>query len=379
MRRATRIHDVSAPSDRENSTLTIRSVRTTPVLVPMTYALGTSAARVTEAPLLLIDLETEDGITGRTYLFCYRPSGARAVALLLEDAVALIKGERVRPADIAAKLARRFALIGVTGTVRMALSGLDAAMWDVLGIAAGIPLATLLGSSPRPIPAYDSCGLGLMAPAAVADEAVRLTERGFKAVKLRLGYPTLEEDLAALKAVRERLGAGIKVMVDYNQALSVEDALLRAPALAAEGATWLEEPIRHDDLEGNARIAAAGKLPLQLGENFNGVEAMGAALRAKACHLVMPDLARIGGVTGWMDAAGLAAANGIPMSSHLFPEVSAHLLAATPTAHWLEYVDWADSIVQEPLRIVDGMAIVPDRPGAGLEWNEAAIARYRMS
>ena len=370
---------MSAPGGRESPKLTIRGARTTPVLVPMNFALGTSAARVTEAPLLLIDLETEEGVTGRTYLFCYRPSGARAVALLLDDAVSLIKGERVRPADIAAKLARRFALIGVTGTVRMALSGLDAAMWDAIGVAAGVPLASLFGSSPRPVPAYNSCGLGLMAPAAVADEAVRLTERGFKAVKLRLGYPTLEEDLAALKAVRKRLAAGIEVMVDYNQALSVEDALLRAPALAAEGAAWLEEPIRHDDLAGNARIAAANKLPVQIGENFNGVEAMAAALEARACHLVMPDLARIGGVTGWMDAAGLAAANGIKMSSHLFPEVSAHLLAATPTAHWLEYVDWADSIVREPLRIVDGMVLVPDRPGAGLEWDDAAVKRYRMT
>jgi len=371
--------DVSAPAGHRGPALTIRSVRTTPVLVPMTFALGTSAARVTEAPLLLIDLETEEGITGRNYLFCYRPSGARAIALLLDDAASLIKGEQVRPADIAARLARRFALIGVTGTVRMALSGLDAAMWDALARAAALPLASMLGSSPRRIPAYNSCGLGLMAPEAVADEAVRLTERGFKAVKLRLGYPTLKDDLSALKAVREHLGAGIEVMVDYNQALAIEDAIERAHALAAEGAAWLEEPIRHDDLDGNARIAAESKIPLQLGENFNGVEVMDAAVQAKACHLVMPDLARIGGVTGWLQAARLAAARPIPMSSHLFPEVSAHLLAATPTAHWLEYVDWADAIVQEPLEIVDGMAIVPNRPGAGLEWDVAAVERYRMT
>ncbi len=364
---------------QEGLVLTIRSTRVTPVLVPMTYALGTSAARVTEAPLLLIDLETEEGITGRTYLFCYRPSGARAIALLLEDAASLIEGEHVRPAEVAAKLGRRFALIGVTGTVRMALSGLDAAMWDALARAAALPLASMLGSSPRPIRAYNSCGLGLMAPAAVADEAMRLTERGFKAVKLRLGYPTLKEDLSALKAVRERLGAVIDVMVDYNQALSLEEAMLRAQALASEGIAWIEEPIRHDDLAGNARIAATSKIPLQLGENFNGVEAMSAMVQARACHLVMPDLARIGGVTGWMDAAGLASARGIPMSSHLFPEVSAHLLAATPTAHWLEYVDWGDAILREPLKIVDGMAIVPDRPGAGLEWDVAAVERYRMS
>src|SRR5262245_36738578 len=165
MRRAARQEcEVSAPVRRQDSWLTIRGVKTTPVLVPMTYALGTSAARVTEAPLLLIDLETEEGIIGRTYLFCYRPSGPRVIALLIEDAVSLIKGGRVHPTEIAAKLARRFALIGVTGTVRMALSGLDAAMWDALARSASLPLGDLLGGASLAIPAYNSCGLGLMTP-----------------------------------------------------------------------------------------------------------------------------------------------------------------------------------------------------------------------
>ena len=364
---------------RQIPKLTIRGTRLTPVLVPMTHALGTSAARVTEAPLLLIDLETEEGITGRTYLFCYRPSGARAIALLLHDAISLIKGEPARPACLAAKLMRTFALLGVTGTVRMALSGLDTAMWDALARAAAVPLASMLGSSPRPITTYNSCGLGLMAPEALADEAVRLTERGFRAVKLRLGYPTLKEDLSAFHAVRERLGAGVDVMVDYNQALSLEEAMLRTQALASEKIAWIEEPIRHDDRDGNVKIAAATTIPLQLGENFNGVETMSAMIEARACDLVMPDLARIGGVTGWMEAAAVASARGIPMSSHLFPEVSAHLLAATPTSHWLEYVDWADTILQNPLKIIDGMAIIPDRPGAGLEWDVVAVERYRIT
>jgi mandelate racemase len=142
--------------------------------------------------------------------------------------------------------------------------------------------------------------------------------------------------------------------------------VLRSRALASDGIAWLEEAIRHDDLAGNARISAAREVPLQLGENFNGVEAMAAALRLGASRLVMPDLARIGGVTGWIHAAGLAAAHGIRVSSHLFPKVSAHLLAVTPTAHWLAYVDWAD-------------AIVPDRPDAGLEWDAPAIEHYRMT
>jgi mandelate racemase len=133
--------------------LTIREVKTSAVEVPMTYPLGTSAATVRRAPLLLIDLETEEGVTGRTYLFCYRPSVPRAIDVVLRDAIALVKSETAAPLDIAAKLGRRFALVGVASVVRMALSALDAAIWDALAVAAGLPLATLLGAKPRPVPA----------------------------------------------------------------------------------------------------------------------------------------------------------------------------------------------------------------------------------
>jgi len=359
--------------------LTLRGVRTVAVEVPLRYVLGTSAATVRAAPLLLVDVETEQGIVGRTYIFCYRRSGARAIAHVLEEAAELVRGEAIAPLPMAATLQRRYALLGVTGIVRMALSALDAALWDAVAAAAGVPLAALLGSAPRPIRAYNSCGLGLMTPQAAADEAEQLLEGGFAAVKLRLGYSTLDADLAVTRAVRRRLPGHVELMVDYNQALSVDDALARGRALQSEGVAWLEEPIRHDDLRGNAAIAEALELPLQIGENFNGPHDLELALDAHACDLVMPDVARIGGVSGWMQAAGIAAARGVPMSSHLMPELSGHLLAATPTCHWLEYVDWADVLVQEPLRIEGGWALVPDRPGAGIAWDEAAVRHHRLA
>jgi mandelate racemase len=353
--------------------LTIRSVETFAVEVPMTYPLGTSAATVRRAPLLLVDLATEEGVTGRTYLFCYRPSVPRAIDAVLRDAVSLVAGEPAAPVEIAATLSRRFALVGASGLVRMALSALDAALWDALAVAAGLPLASLLGAGPKPVPAYNSSGLGLMPPEAAADEAERLLAGGFRSVKLRLGHRTLEEDLAAARAVRRRLPDRVELPVDYNQALSVAEAIRRGRALEGEGIAWLEEPVRHDDWAGNAAVARALAVPVQLGENFDGPEAMVAALAASACDLVMPDVARIGGVTGWIRAAGIAAAHGVEMSSHLHPELSAHLLAATPTCHWLEWVDWASPILEEPLRVEDGFARVPDRPGTGLAWRREAV------
>jgi mandelate racemase len=359
--------------------LTIRAVQATAVEVPMTYALGTSRQRVTAAPLLLIDLLTEQGVTGRAYLFCYLRGAAPAIAKMVEEVARVVKGDVVAPLDLWRKLATRFALIGVQGIVRMAMAGLDVAAWDALAIAAGLPLARLIGGELKPIPAYNSCGLGLMdEPEAVADEAEKLLAGGFRAIKLRLGYPTARQDLAALRAVRKRVGDEIKIMVDYNQALSVAEALQRGRMLDAENVFWLEEPIRHDDYAGSAKLARELKTPLQIGENFSESAALATALAAEASDFVMPDLERIGGVSGWQRAAALAAVRGIEMSSHLFPEVSAQLLAATPTCHFLEYVDWADKIVQQPLRIVDGCAVPSDRPGNGLAWDAAAVEHYRL-
>ncbi|MCZ7661311.1 MAG: mandelate racemase [Xanthobacteraceae bacterium] len=367
------------PPSSAAAPLTIRAVRAVGVEVPLRFALGTSRGTITRAPLLLIDLETEEGVTGRAYLFCYLREAAPAIAAILEEVARCVKGDRVAPLDLWAKLSARFALIGVQGIVRMALAGFDVAAWDALAIAAGRPLAAMLGAAPRRIPAYNSCGLGLMAPEALADEAERLLAGGFRAVKLRLGYPTLREDLAAVHAVRKRLPGHVALMVDYNQALDLPEARARGRALDREGLYWLEEPIRHDDYAGCAALARELALPVQIGENFSESAAMAGALAAGAADYVMPDLERIGGVTGWQRAASLAAAHRVPMSSHLFPEVSAHLLAATPTCHWLEYVDWADVLVEQPLRIEDGFAVVPDRPGNGLVWNEDAVARYRLS
>jgi len=358
--------------------LTVRAIRAVAVEVPLRFVLGTSAAAVRAAPLLLVDVETEEGITGRTYLFCYVRAAAPAIVSLLSAVEAAVKGQRVVPAERWAQLAKQFRLIGVQGVVRMAMSAFDTACWDALAIAANVPLVEYLGGARRPIPAYNSCGLGLMPTAALADEAEQLLEGGFGAVKLRLGYPTLEEDIAALHAVRARMPAAIRIMVDFNQALSVDEALKRGRALDGEGVYWIEEPIRHDDYRGAATLARELVTPIQIGENFSEPHSMAEALEMQACDYAMPDLERIGGVTGWRGAAALAAARTVPMSSHLFPEVSAHLLAVTPTAHWLEYVDWAGAIVEEPLAIVAGHAVIPARPGNGLAWNKEAVGRYRM-
>jgi mandelate racemase len=342
----------------------------------MNFALGTSAATVRDAPLLLLDLETREGVTGHAYQFCYRPVAAAAIMRLLDDVVEAVAEQPVVPHDLWSALSKRYTLIGVQGVVRMAMALVDVAGWDALAKAADLPLGRLLGADPRPVPAYNSNGLGLMPPGALVDETHKLLAGGFRAVKLRLGYATLNEDLAAVRAVRSAVPDDIAVMVDYNQALTVDEAMRRSQALEAEGVYWIEEPIRHDDFKGCATIAAGVRTPVQIGENFSQVYDMQKAIDACASDYVMPDLERIGGVTGWQRASELATQADLPMSSHLYPEISAHLLNATPTSHWLEYVDWMNPLLVTPLKIVDGAAVPSGQPGVGLEWNDEMVRRY---
>jgi mandelate racemase len=356
--------------------LTIRGLRTRAVRVPMRRSLGTSGGTITHAPLVLVDLDTDEGVPGRAYLFAYSEVGGRALRQLLAGIAEMVRGDDVAPVAVAKKLHARFTLLGREGLPLMAMAGLDVALWDALARAAGLPLVRLLGGEPRPVPAYNSNALGLDAPEKVADEAVELLAEGFHAVKLRLGRKSAAEDLRAARTVRAKIPGEALLMTDFNQALSVAEALAHGRALDGEGVYWIEEPVRHDDYTGAARIARELATPVQIGENFLGTRAMAAAIAAGAADYVMPDLARIGGVTGFLRAAALADAAGLEMSSHLYPEVSAHLLAVAPTAHFLEYVDWAAPILAHPLLVSDGHAQPSDAPGVGLDWNDEAVSRF---
>jgi len=359
--------------------LKVAGIRVRAVNVPMKRPLQTSTTLVDSAPLLLIDLETDGGIVGRAYLFSPGKHNVKPIAALVDNMAAMVKGDALAPFDLEKKLRARHSLLGVHNIVLFAMSGIDMAAWDALGQALGQPLARLLGAVPRPIPAYNSKGLGLLKVSELSREANELVEEGFDAIKLRLGRPSAAEDLEALKAVKKAIGPGVKLMTDFNQGLSVAEALKRGRMIDAEGGIdWIEEPIRADDFVGCSSLRRELQTPIQIGENFMGPEQVAQALAAGACDFVMPDAERIGGVTGWMRAAALAQGAGVEMSSHLFPEVSVHLLAATPTCHWLEFVDWAEPILEEPVQVKKGFAQPIERPGIGMKWNEDAVKRFAL-
>lgn len=357
-------------------TATIEGIRVRGVHVPLKRPLATGSGALARVPLVLVDLATARGCVGHSYIFVPSPAALTATVELIDQMGKLIAGDSVAPLAIEAKLAQRFKLLGVRGLVQYAIAAIDMACWDAFSKLRDEPLVQTLGGQARPIAAYDSRGLGLQGAAKVIEQAHEmLADSKLRAVKLRLGYPSAGDDVAVARALRDALPASIAIMSDYNQCLTPAEAVQRCRALDDIGLTWIEEPCLADDHAGNALIARQTRTAIQIGENFEGSRDMARALAAQACDLVMPDLMRIGGVSGWLRAAALADATQMPMSTHLFSEFSVHLMCVTPTAHWLEYVDWADPVLDKPLRLADGCALVPQRPGAGIGWNEAAIAQ----
>jgi len=352
----------------------IQSVRVRAVRVPMQHPHQTASGTVSESPLVLTDVTADNGVVGHSVVFTYTPAALKPTAELIANFEPLLKGETLAPIEIEQKLAKRFRLLGTQGLVGMALSAIDMALWDALARSHRVSLARLLGGVEKPIPAYGAVGYdGVEGSAKVAEDWAK---RGFPGIKAKIGYPTVQEDVAVVRAMRKAVGDSVAIMVDYNQSLTTIEAVERLRVLDDEGLTWVEEPTLAHDYAGHALIARAAKTPIQCGESWWGALDMQHAIDAQACDFMMPDVMKIGGVTGWLRAAALAHTKGIRLSSHLWSEISAQLLCVTPTAHWLEYADWWNPILSEPLQIKSGLACVNDATGTGVAWDEKVVERF---
>ena len=351
----------------------IRSVKARGLVVPLARPVKNAFGVIDAGPLVLIDVETDQGVTGHAYIFAYARLTLKPLVHLIEEIGRELTGRPVAPYDLMAAMDAKFRLLGWQGLVGMAVSGLDMAYWDALGQIAGRPVAELLGGSARPIKAYDS--YGVVDP--IADEKAlrRSLEQGFRGIKIKGGDGDAANDERVVKGVRALLGPDIALMIDFNQSLDPAEAARRIARLEPYDLHWIEEPVPQENLSGHAKVRETSPTPIQAGENWWFPRGFAEAIEAGASDFIMPDLMKCGGVTGWLQVAAQAEAANIPMSSHLFAEASAHMLAVTPTAHWLEFLDFASVILAHPAEIVDG-TVTARGPGLGLEWNETAVAKY---
>ena len=352
----------------------IQEVKVRAVRVPMDEPHQTASGVVTESPLVLADVVTDTGVIGHSMVFTYTSAALKPTADMIRNLEPLVTGAELAPVELERKLMKRFRLLGTQGLVGIAIAAIDMALWDALARVQNVPLVRLLRGAEKPIRAYG--GIGFDGPIGSAKAAERWAARGVTGIKAKIGYATVEEDVAVVRAMRRAAGPKMSIMVDYNQCLAPAEAVERMRVLDDEGLTWVEEPTLAHDYAGHALVAREARTPIQSGENWWGALDLQHAIDARASDFVMPDVMKIGGVTGWLRAAAIAQTHSIEMSNHLFPEISARLLCCTPTAHWLEYIDWWNPILTEPLRLENGLALIGDAKGTGVEWNEDAVNRY---
>ena len=326
----------------------------------------TASGKLTNAALVLVKITSKCGVEGHSYLFSPNATLLPALASIVSTAFEEVKGRSCSPETNTDYLLDKFKLFGGTGILTMAFAAIDMASWDLLGHALGKPLYRLWGGRKTSIPSYESSGLSIGSFGQVLDQAETFLSNGNSRMKVRLGYETVNEEVNLLSRLNDELGNNIELIVDYNQGLTFDQALERCKELDDLGLTWIEEPILADMLEKAAEITAAIKTPIQLGENLWSLIEVERALNLGSSDYLMPDVAKIGGATQWLRAAKMAEKHGVKVSSHLYPEISAHLMASISNAHYLEYADWTKQQFSGHQSLQNNQVVITDKTGIGL-------------
>jgi len=327
-----------------------------------------------------LTIRTDEGVEGIGISF-FGGALMGALKTAIDTLGALTVGED--PLDIEAivgKLRAAAGMSGPGGIFTLALAAIDIALWDIKGKVFNLPLSRLLGGYRQRVPTYASGALMRHFPLdAVAKAGAKLVEKGFRQMKTQLALPgdtSPDKEVERMRVLRDAIGPDIDLMCDINQRWDVRQAISIGSRVEQFNLFWLEDVTTHDDYAGLARVAEALATPVAGGEYVYGLAPFRHMLEARSVDIVMIDVLRSGGITGWMKIAGMAEAFNVPVVNHLCPEISVHLVAAIPHGLTVEYMPWSAKLFEEVPQPVKGELTVPAKPGLGLKFDKAALKRY---
>jgi L-alanine-DL-glutamate epimerase-like enolase superfamily enzyme len=328
----------------------------------------------------MVRVFTDDGASGTGYSYTIGTGGSSVVAMIRDHLAPDLIGRD--PAMIEAIWKDLFFLThanSVGATASIALAAIDTALWDLRCRVAALPLHVVAGGAQLKVPIYTTEGGWLnMSPKELVENALRAKEVGFRAAKIKVGSPHVAEDIARLEAVREAVGPGFDIMVDANQCFTVSEAIRRARHFEALDLAWFEEPLPAEDLNGHVLLSQSTSLPIAIGESLYHASHFREYLQRNACSIVQVDVGRVGGITPWLKVAHLAETFNMQVCPHYLMELHVGLCAAVPNATWVEHIPQLDAVTSESLTVLDGYAYPSERPGLGIEWDNAALDRLRV-
>jgi L-alanine-DL-glutamate epimerase-like enolase superfamily enzyme len=355
----------------------IEEIRTEWLRVPIDPPIADSTHELRFLDLVVVEVCSE-GLSGWSYMLSFDYGTALMKNLVDAELRPKVLGKDATAIRrIFEENLKATEYMGCEGLAMWGTAAIDTSIWDLLARRLGVPAAALFGRYHTGVPVYGSGGWVSYSDEQLADEVTRYVARGFAGVKIKIGSPQEDRDIERVRAVRKAIGPDRKLMVDANQGLTLERALRMARRLEDCRLDWLEEPFAKNDLESYARLAAATEIPLAAGEREFGVEPFRRLIAGRCIRVLQPDLLRVGGVTGWRQAAALSEAHLLRLAPHFYREYDLHLAAASPNLVAIESFDWLDTLVEFPFEVGDGMAVVPDRPGFGLTFRREAISEFR--
>lgn len=364
-----------------NKPVTITQIATRLASIPLEKPLQTSTFPLLAIDSVLVDVHTDQGASGLGWVFAPGLGKAKSLKALIDDLGTLLIGQDAFDVEQRWRdMLNASTFIGRTGAAVMAMSGLDTALWDIAGKIANQPLGKLLGASRDSIETYASEGLWLNTSIdELCAQAVSFKERGFSAMKMRVGSTELETDIERVTELRKAIGPDTSLMVDANQGWDASRAIAFARGVEACNLLWMEEPVGYQSYDDMAQIAATIDVPLCVGETNYMVEDFTRLIDMNCGHYLMPDLMRVGGVTGMRKVAALAQAHNLPITPHLFMEVATHVACAAPNAVWQEHMPWWQVIFKQKIDFRDGHIHLSNNPGLGVEWDEKMVQKFLVN
>jgi L-alanine-DL-glutamate epimerase-like enolase superfamily enzyme len=356
---------------------TIKQLKIYKAISQLSKPIADATHEISQIAFLVVEVELESGVTGQGYLLSFHYS-PHAIGGALKDLERFVPGYAVYDmVKLQQDLAAETEYFGNNGLLKWAGATVNIAMWDAWGKTVGQPIWKMLGANGRAVPVYGSGGWISYSDAELLEEVRDYRARGFRGVKIKVGAAEEGRDLERLRRVREAVGNEIKIMMDANQGMDVASALKLAEEAAKINIHWFEEPIHHGNFAGYQLLRSKTGISLAMGEREYDLEALKQLIARNALDLWQPDIVRIGGVEAWRESAALAGAYQLPVLPHYYKDYDVPLLCTIPNGYGAESFDWIDGIIDNPMKIVDGMAYPRERPGWGFEFKKQFLEEIK--